>query len=112
MAVGNITYQKAYRKQQKKSYRGLTDNQRKYIKARERWDQMDKALSSFYSQAKRTETGVVDFEHMTDNELDTFDFWNKEKEKAMRTMDKLENIIDVNYTLNVFLQINMHSMSF
>jgi hypothetical protein len=33
MAVGNITYQKAYRKQQKKSYRGLTDNQRKYIKA-------------------------------------------------------------------------------
>lgn len=110
--MGNITYQKAFRKQQKKLYRGLTDNQRKYIKAKERKDQMDKALTSFYSQAQRTETGAVDFEHMTYNELDIFDFWNKEKEKAMRTMNRLENIIDVNYTLNVFQQINTHSMSF
>lgn len=110
--MGNVTYQKAFRKQQKKSYKGLTDNQRKYIKAKERVEQMDKALTSFYSHSKRTETGAVDFDCLTDKELDVFDYWNKEKEKAMRAMNKLESIIDVNYTLNVFIQINTHSMSF
>lgn len=32
--------------------------------------------------------------------------------RKMRTMNKLESIIDVNYTLNVFIQLNTYSMSF
>ena len=35
-----------------------------------------------------------------------------EKEKAVKTMSKLEDIIDVDYVLNVFRQINTHSLSF
>lgn len=51
--MGNIAYIKAFQKQQKVSYKGLNDAQKKYIKAKEKFEQMDKALNSFYSSAKK-----------------------------------------------------------
>lgn len=110
--MGNIAYQKAFRSQLKKSYKGLDDNQKKYIKAKEKFEQMDKALNYFYSHCNRLTNGAVDWDSLTENELDNFEFWNKEKDKALAIMNKLENIIDVDYTLTYFLQINTHSMSF
>lgn len=110
--MGNIAYQKAFRSQLKKSYKGLDDNQKKYIKAKERFEQMDKSLNYFYSHCNRLTNGAVDWDSLTENELDNFEFWNKEKDKALAIMNKLENIIDVDYTLTYFLQINTHSMSF
>lgn len=44
---------------------------------------MDKALNSFYSSAKRTLNGAVDFANLSNDELDAFDFW-KEKRKTGR----------------------------
>lgn len=110
--MGNLAYIRAFQKQQKTSYKGLDDVQKRYIKAKEKFEQMDNVLNSFYSSAKRTSSGAVDFANMSNDELDAFDFWNKEKQNAMKQMDKLENEIDVDYTLNLFLQINTHSMSF
>lgn len=110
--MGNIAYQKAFRKQQKKSYKGLTEEQRKYIKAKETYEMAEKELNRFYSTANRKENGNVDFENMSELDLDLFEHLNKTKEKAFKTMDRLENIVDVEYTLNMFLQINTHSMSY
>ncbi|MCD7996421.1 MAG: hypothetical protein LUH21_04220 [Clostridiales bacterium] len=110
--MGNLTYNAAFRKQQKVSYRGLDDNQKKYIKAKELYEQMEKTLNFFYSHCKRNQNGVVDFESLSSEELDAFEWWNKQKDKAFSKMSKLENIIDVDFTLNLFLQINTHSMSF
>ena len=110
--MGNLAYVRAFSKQQKTSYANLTEPQKRYIKAKEQYEQADKYLSWFYSNCKRTETGAVDFESMTDSELDTFEQVNKNKEKAVRVMSKLEDQIDVEYTLSVFLQTNTHSMSF
>ena len=110
--MGSITYQKAFRKQLKTSYKGLDDNQKKYIKAKEKFEQMDKALNYFYSHCKRLNNNAVDWDSLTDKELDNFEYWNKEKDKALSVMNKLETIIDVDYTLSYFLQINTHSMSF
>ena len=107
-----ITYQKAFRKQQKVSYKGLDKNQKRYIKAKETFEQMDKDLDYFYAHCKRKENGAVDWDSLTDAELDLFEWQNKEKDKALAAMNKLESVIDVDYTLNVFLQINIHSMSF
>lgn len=110
--MGSLIYQKAFRKQLKKTYKGLDKQQRKYIKAKERFDQMDKGLNYFYSHCKRTENGAVDWDSLTESELDTFEWQNKEKNRALSVMNKLENVIDVDFTLNLFLQINTHSMSF
>lgn len=110
--MGSLTYQKAFRKQQKTSYKGLDENQRKYIKAKERFEQMDKSLNYFYSNCKRTELGAVDWGSLSEEELNNFEFENKEKDKALAIMSELETVIDVEYTLNVFMQINIHSMSF
>lgn len=110
--MGNIAYQKAFRKQQKMSYKGLTKQQKEYIKAKESFEQCDKDLNRFYRTAKRNVNGMVDFENMEKSELDFFDYLNRTKDKAMIKMIKLEGIIDVDKTLNIFLQINTHSMSF
>ena len=110
--MSNIAYQKAFQRQQKKSYRLLNEKQKKYIKAKEKFEQMDKGLNDFYSSANRLSKGAVDFQNMTEDRLDYFNWLNKEKQKAMNVMDKLEKEIDVDYTLNIFLQINTHSMSF
>lgn len=110
--MGNLAYQKAFRKQQRVSYKNLNENEKKYIKAKEKFEQMDKWLNYFYSHCRRLENGSVDWDNLTDEELNTFDFVNKEKEKALSKMSKLEDVIDVEYTLNVFMQTNTHSMSF
>ena len=110
--MGTLAYQKAFRKQLKTRYKGLDKNQLKYIKAKEKFEQMDKALNYFYSHCKRLNNNAVDWSALTDKELDNFEFWNKEKDRALSTMSKLENIIDVDDTLTYFLQINTHSMSF
>ena len=110
--MSSLAYQKAFRKQQKVSYKHLDENQKKYIKAKEKYEQMDKGLNHFYLHCKRLENGNVDWNSLTDEELDVFEFLNKEKDKAFAKMSKLESIIDVEYTLNVFLQTNTHSISF
>lgn len=110
--MGTLAYQKAFRKQLRTSYKGLDKNQLKYIKAKEKFEQMDKGLNYFYSHCKRLSNGAVDWSALTDKELDYFEFLNKEKEKALSVMGKLENIIDVDDTLTYFCQINTHSMSF
>ncbi len=110
--MGSIQYQKAFRKQLKKSYKGLDKNQKKYIKLKEKYEQYDKALSDFYAHCKRLKNGAVDWGQLSDTEQDLFEYWNREKDSALRAMSRLETIIDVDYTLRVYLQINTHSMSF
>lgn len=110
--MGNIAYEKAFRKQLKKSYKGLTAKQKAYVKAKESFEQADKELNRFYSTVKRTEYGAVDFASLDGATLDWFTAVNKNKDKALKHMGRLEEEIDVNYTLMVYQQINTHSMSF
>ena len=110
--MGNLAYQKASRKLQKVSYKNLSNDEAKYIKAKQRFEQLDKRLSYFYSHCRRKDNGAVDFENMSEQELDLFEEMNKEREKTLKTMSKLEDKIDVDKALTIFLQSNTHSMSF
>ncbi|WP_313069846.1 hypothetical protein [Lacrimispora sp.] len=110
--MGSITYQKAFRRQQKKTYKGLTKEQKEYVKVKEAFEQYGKDLNDFFRTAKRKESGAVDFENLESSELDYFEHIYKSKEKAAKKMNKLESVIDVDSTLNIFLQLNTHSMSF
>lgn len=110
--MGSLQCQKVSARQLKKSYKGLDNKQKRYIKAKERYEQLEKDLAYFYSHCKRNVNGCVDFESMGEKELDFFEYQNKEKDKAFRTMSRLEEQIDVEYTLTMFLQANLHSVSF
>lgn len=110
--MGNLTYVKASMKQQKKTCKGLTKEQKDYIKAKEAFEQADKELGVFWRVAPRDENGAVDFKHLDETTLNWFDYIVKIKDKAMDRMHKLEEQIDVDYTLTVYQQINTHSMSF
>ena len=110
--MGNITYQKAFRKQLRTSYKGLNTQQKAYIKAKEKYEQCDKFLSYFYSTCPRGKDGSVNWDIIPETDIDLFEQQEKEKNKAVAKMSKLEDIIDVDYTLTLFLQSNTHSMSF
>lgn len=111
--MGNIQYQKAFRKQLKTTYKGLTPEQKRYMKAQEERQITDKALGDFYTHAPRTSNGAIDWNILTEQQLVYFEQINKRHEKAIKTISRLEdNGLDGDYTLKVFIQINTHSMSF
>lgn len=110
--MGNLICEKVARRQLKKRYKGLDSKQKQYIKAKEKFEILEKDLASFYLSAKRLSSGAVDFKNMTESELDYFEWLNREKTKAMRAMERLEKQIDVDFTLNYFREINLHSESF
>lgn len=108
----NLRFAKADSKLHKITYKGLTPEQKRYIKAREKYKQFDKELSRFWRNCKRTENGQCDFEHMSEQELDYFDYIYKGAEKARKQMEKLSEIVDVESTESIFMQMNVHSYSF
>ena len=111
-AKQNIRFARADNKLRKTTYKGLTPEQKRYIKAKEKYHQFDKELSKFWRDCKRTENGQCDFEHMNEQELDYFDHIYKGAEKARKQMEKLSEIVDVESTENIFMQMNVHSYSF
>lgn len=111
--MGNLQYQRAFTKQLKTIYKGLTPKQKRYVKAEEERRITDKGLNDFYARAPRSLSGAVDWESLTEQQLDYFEQINKRHEKAIKTMSRLEdNGLDGDNTLKIFMQLNTHSMSF
>lgn len=111
--MSSLQYQKAFRKQQKTKYKGLTPEQKQYIKAEEERRITDKGLNDFYAHAPRNNNGAVNWNALTEQQLDYFEQLNRQHNKAVRTMSRLEDGgLDGDYTLKIFMQINTHSMSF
>lgn len=91
----------------KKNYKGLSVIQRRYIKAWERLEIMNKYLESFCLRVPKGEDGEVKWTSLPELDLDCFDFYNSEKERAIRTMNRWKNLINIDMTLSMFRQINI-----
>lgn len=109
----NIRFRKvSERINKRKSYKGLTDEEKKYIQLKEKFDIIDKDYNNFYKTAPRNHNGCVDWCQLSEKEMNYFDYLYKQHEKMLSKMSNLEDAIDVDYALNIFLQINTHSQSF
>lgn len=106
-------YERADARMRKTTYKGLSDSERRYIKAVEAQRQFDKELSRFYRTAPRTVSGAVDWENMDEKTLDYFDHIYKGNEKALAKISKMEAAgIDGDRVKSIFLQLNTHSVCF
>lgn len=109
----NIRMQKVCERIHKKvRYDGFNETEIKYIKTVKEYEQIDKELSNFYATCKRKPTGQVDWESMSENELDYFDYIYQKSEKLLKRKSKLEEKINSDEVLRVFVQINLNSVSF
>ena len=109
----DLRLEKVQTRYNKTTYKGLTTEQKKYIKAYELYQQTDKELADFYKYAKRNKSGCVDFDNMDESELDLFELLNKRHDKAYKTMSKLEdNGLNTDDVLNLHNAYNTHSVSF
>jgi hypothetical protein len=96
----------------KTTYKGLTEQEVKYVKTVRQHQQIEKDLNYFYATCKRTETGQVDWDSMDDKELDYFDYIYKLSERLYKRKSNMEEKFDGDKVMKSFLQINNRSISF
>lgn len=110
-----IRLNKVAQRQNKPTYKYLTDTQRKIVKAVERQRQTDKDMSKFYVIATKKYPlhahGGINFEIMSTDELDCFDRIYKAHERACKALHKF-NDCEIDGAMNIFTQTNLHSTSF
>lgn len=93
-------------------YDGLNQDQIKYIKTVKEYEQIDRELNNFYATCKRKSTGQVDWDIMSESELDYFDYIYKKSEKLLKRKSKLEEKINSDEAMRLFVQLNVNSVSF
>lgn len=109
----NLRYKKVSERLNKKvRYDGLSKDEVKYIKSKKQYEQIEKDLNNFWATAPKKQNNSIDWESMSESELDYFDYMYKASEKLLKVLSKLEDKIDVDKTLNIFLQLNCKSASY
>lgn len=109
----NIRYAKADASWRKKSYNGLTEDEKKMVKLTEKYNQLEKDMDYFWATAPRNARDGVDWEKCTEEQLDYFEYINKCQERTMKSINRLEEKgIIQDETMKLFRQLNTKSLSF
>lgn len=110
----NIRYQKTCERLDRKvRYSGFNPDEVKYLKTKKQYEQVEKELNRFWSEAPRNNNGGVDWTSMTEETLNYFDYIHKQSEKLLNRMSKLKDKgIEVDKLLNMFMMINCNSVCY
>jgi len=112
-AKQNLRYNKTDRAWRKKSYKGLTDDQKRMVKLTERHKQLEKDLNYFWQTAPRNINGAVDWGNCTKEQLDYFEYINKDKERTFKSILRMEEKgITQEDSMKIFIQLNTKSVCF
>ena len=104
---------KAINKQHTKvTFKCLNENEKAYIKAWLDWQRYDKELDNFYLRVKRLPNGIVDWESLSETEMQSYGAMYNSKKKAYSKMSKLETQINVDIAKSIFRQENTQSTSY
>jgi hypothetical protein len=94
-------------------YDGFTPEEIKLIKAQKNFNRFDKELNNFWGSAKRNENGSVDWNSMSDEQLDLFEFIDKQKLKYQKQISKAEDKgLKVDKVMDLFMKLNTQSASY
>lgn len=110
----NLRYKKVSERINKKErYDGFNKDEIKAIKITKQYRQIDKELSRFWATALRKDNNNVDWDNMSEEQLDYFEHINKISERLLKTLSKLEEKgIDIDRVINMFNMINCNSVSY
>lgn len=110
----NLRYIKVSERINKKiRYDGFTPKEVKLIKAKKQYEQVDKELNKFWSEAPRIENGHVNWEAISEETLDYFEYIQKQSEKLLKKISNLEDTgINIDKTMKMFVALNCNSVSF
>jgi hypothetical protein len=110
----NLRYKKVCERLDKKiSYKGFTDDEVKLIKAHEKYKICERTLNDFWKTAPRKSNNSVDWETLSEQELDYFEHINKESEKTLKRISKLEDKgLNSDTVMYNFMLVNVKSVCF
>lgn len=93
-------------------YDGFSKDEVSLIKTKKKLDQVNKDLNNFWVDAPR-KNGAVDWDNMSEETLDYFEFITKEQEKLSKKINKFEDKgFDLDSIMNLFKQLNIRSASY
>ncbi|PZT57469.1 hypothetical protein [Paenibacillus silvae] len=94
-------------------YDGFTSREVEIIKSQKDLERYEKELGNFWTTAPRNSIGAVNWESMTENEIDLFEHINKQKEKAYKKVSKAEDEgYDIDKIMTLFMKLNINSASY
>ena len=94
------------------NYGGFNELEIKYIKTVKDYEQTSRELDNFYAICKRKPTNQVDWDNMSEEDLDYFDYIYKKSEKLLKRKSKLEEKVNGDKVMEIFVQLNINSVSF
>lgn len=111
----NLRYQKcAEGIEKKQSFKYLSKLEKEYVKIQLQYKQVEKELDRFWKNAPRiASTGAIDWDLLSASELDYFEMIYKKSCSLLAKMNRLEEKgVDSNYAMDIFNQVNNHSICF
>lgn len=87
-----MTIATAHKKSLKKTYKYINKKQYKIIKLIEKRELIEEYFYGFYKRAPRKNNGMVDWEKLSNGEIDFFEYQTKESEKINKALDKFSEI--------------------
>jgi hypothetical protein len=110
----NLRFKKiSQRLHNKVRYDGFSQDEITIIKTKKKLDQAEKELSYFWANAPRMNNNNVDWDRMTEQELDHFEYIYKQQERLLKKMSKFEDKgFKIDKILNLFMKLNITSASY
>ncbi|MBU7316115.1 hypothetical protein [Paenibacillus oleatilyticus] len=110
----NLRYKKtAQRIDKKVRYDGFTPEEIKIIKTQKKFEQYEKEMNTFWAYAPRNENKGVAWERLSEDEMNLFEYINKQKEKALKQIVKYENKgFSIDKIMERFMKLNVKSVCY
>ncbi|KAF6620471.1 hypothetical protein HFE03_07395 [Paenibacillus sp. EKM102P] len=110
----NIRYKAVSRRTEKKvRFDGFTPEEIKNIKLQKNYERFEKEINNFWATAPRCDNGSVAWERLSEDELNLFEYINKQKEKYNKQIVKYEEQgIVIDKIMNMFMKLNVQSVSY
>lgn len=110
----NIRFQQTSRRIQNRTrYDGFNKNEIVLIKTKKEFEEVERELNKFWRDAPRNENNVVDWDSLSEQKLDWFEYIYKKHEKLSSKLSKIEEKgLDLDDIMYRFMILNVNSVSF
>lgn len=108
----NIRLSKVRTRFNKPILSGLTKDEKDYIKAFKERGNTLKHLTYLYGKYPRLPNAAVDWDSLSESDLNEFECAQRKNERLQKKLSKLEDKLDVKAIWNKYNDINNHSESY
>lgn len=110
----NLRFKKTSQRMNKKvRYDGFSQDEILIIKTKKKLDHAEREMNDFWKNAPRKDNRSVNWDRMTEQELDHFEYIQSQQDRLLRRMNKFEDQgFEIDKIMNLFMKLNITSASY